>query len=56
MISNLPDYIQILDMENLEVQKEEIAVLESIYLDDLEMVTTMSPFKVSVRVKPYFDA
>ena len=33
-------------MENIEIQKEEIAVLEQIYLDEMEMITTMSPFKV----------
>jgi hypothetical protein len=33
-------------MENLEVQKEEIAILESIYLGEIEMITTMSPFKI----------
>lgn len=41
-------------MENIELQKEEIAVLEQIYLDELEMVTTMSPFKMNISIQPYF--
>jgi len=44
-----------IDTERLEEQKKELQILESIYLDDLEMATAMSPFKFTISIQPHLE-
>lgn len=44
-----------IDTDRLDEQKRELQILESIYLDDLEMTTGMSPFKFSIQIGPYLQ-
>lgn len=39
----------------LNLQKEEIDVLENIYLDEIEIVRSTAPYKIKIECRPYLD-